>query len=340
MDFFDEAPDEIIAEIFINLDFHDIIAAGQVCKRWRSLWSDSSLCSFIFKHYFFPDILETQLISENNNSNVNNNFNFNYNDNIDINNFNFNFLSKLNLENNLSNGKKEDENKIDWREILCKKIKLAEKYEKEEELKWLIEYCTINNLKTTLQRMRNRYSTEESQTFFDSQCWFIAFDIQRFDIMKCVLNLHCSPHSIFDNYNINHHNNNNSDRMVEDNNDGNIIMNEIVEDYLTIRKKNFVNTKNKKGFSALLSSCYFGYKDVIEWLLDNGANIEDKEPRYLQTPLMISVQRCPLNIVELILSKGADIRAVDRHRFTVNSLAKEFARDVLVRNFDFEKITK
>ena len=40
---FDDLPEEIILQIFTNLEFYDNASASQVCKRWKLLCEDQSL---------------------------------------------------------------------------------------------------------------------------------------------------------------------------------------------------------------------------------------------------------------------------------------------------------
>jgi ankyrin repeat protein len=71
-----------------------------------------------------------------------------------------------------------------------------------------------------------------------------------------------------------------------------------------------INTKDKEGDTAILKACRnCNNTNVVAFLLENGAEINDKKYRDSidQTPLIIAAQAGCKDIVELLLQAGADI---------------------------------
>src|SRR3954463_7253474 len=72
-----------------------------------------------------------------------------------------------------------------------------------------------------------------------------------------------------------------------------------------------VNTKFRYGTTALFFACDHGHVDVVKVLLDKGADLTVKDSFYGFTPLMLSVspaqKRRPehTEIAKLLISKGA-----------------------------------
>ena len=60
-----------------------------------------------------------------------------------------------------------------------------------------------------------------------------------------------------------------------------------------------------------------GHLDIVQFLLDMGANIEvNLRPMKYQTPLVAAVNAGHLKIVQALLDKGANIEAVNDRRET------------------------
>lgn len=84
------------------------------------------------------------------------------------------------------------------------------------------------------------------------------------------------------------------------------------------------------GYNALHNALYTNNERIAKFLIERGADIERREPKFKQTPLMIAVQKSDVPIVEMLISKGADLFAIDGDRFSVLNLAVQFCRFPLV----------
>ncbi|MGP4715565.1 formyltransferase family protein [Psychrobacter sp. T6-6] len=75
-----------------------------------------------------------------------------------------------------------------------------------------------------------------------------------------------------------------------------------------------VNDRNSKGWSPIIVATYYGRKDLIEWLLEQGANINDRNYRGT-TVLMYAkdyaVKNNSPDFFNFLLTQGADISLKD-----------------------------
>lgn len=75
-----------------------------------------------------------------------------------------------------------------------------------------------------------------------------------------------------------------------------------------------VNDRNSKGWSPIIVAAYYGRKDLIEWLLEQGANINDRNYRGT-TVLMYAkdyaVKNNDSDFFNFLLTQGADISLKD-----------------------------
>ncbi len=85
-----------------------------------------------------------------------------------------------------------------------------------------------------------------------------------------------------------------------------------------------IEAKSDKGFTALTNASFNGYIQIIQILLDNGANIETKINRGL-TALMIASILGEKKVVQLLLDNGANIEAKDN--ITGNTALIEASRN-------------
>jgi len=89
------------------------------------------------------------------------------------------------------------------------------------------------------------------------------------------------------------------------------------------KRKRILNYKDpENGRTALHSACFHSNATVIQYLLENNANMESREKTYGQTPLLIAVQKATSrNIVELLVHARADVHAQDSHLMGIRVLS-------------------
>ncbi len=102
--------------------------------------------------------------------------------------------------------------------------------------------------------------------------------------------------------------------------------------YLVIKQKVNVNTKSF-GMTPLKAAVREGHKDVVKFLLENGAKIEDnsKWSRIIGVQesnlLIIACQKNYVEIVKLLLQHGADVHSVSVKGQTAFKIARDKGRD-------------
>lgn len=77
----------------------------------------------------------------------------------------------------------------------------------------------------------------------------------------------------------------------------------------------------KQGFSPLQCAATAGNVEVVRILLDGGADIEQKDPVYLSTPLQTAIFWDKPNVVQLLLDRGASIYYKNRFTFDAMGVA-------------------
>lgn len=108
-------------------------------------------------------------------------------------------------------------------------------------------------------------------------------------------------------------------------------------------KKNadLLEFKDGNGKTPLLCSLEAGYENVIEFLINKGANIRVRDGRN-RTPLHYAVENCSVRIVELLISNGASINEPDREgQVPLNSamkLGKKDLEGILIKHGAFLKV--
>jgi cyclase len=74
-----------------------------------------------------------------------------------------------------------------------------------------------------------------------------------------------------------------------------------------------VNAKNPGGQTVLFAAVSFGRLEIAEYLISNGANVNEKS-NFHMTPLDVACMRnAPLAIVRLLVEKGADVNFVSEY---------------------------
>lgn len=72
-----------------------------------------------------------------------------------------------------------------------------------------------------------------------------------------------------------------------------------------------INSPDHKGDSALVNSCANDNIAVIKFLLENGADVNYINSKFLRTPLLIAAKNASKEAIEVLLKQGADVLAID-----------------------------
>lgn len=93
---------------------------------------------------------------------------------------------------------------------------------------------------------------------------------------------------------------------------------------MLINKGADVNAKTNDGWTAVHFATHEVQTEFLEYLLNNGAKIDEKEAEHGSTALHIAAKNDYLDFVELLLNYGADIDSTDdRGRTALNIATKE-----------------
>ena len=90
-----------------------------------------------------------------------------------------------------------------------------------------------------------------------------------------------------------------------------------------------VNSKGIGGFTPLLIAAMEGHNEVVELLISKGADVDARQYGYGLSPLRFAAARGYKEIVELLISKGADVNAKRGDGITALDLAKGETADLL-----------
>lgn len=82
-----------------------------------------------------------------------------------------------------------------------------------------------------------------------------------------------------------------------------------------------VDARNTDGETSLMHACEEGKVQIVEALIEAGANVNAKDNKGL-TPLMLATWDGHTKVAEILLVAGADINAQNIHGDTASSLAK------------------
>lgn len=94
-----------------------------------------------------------------------------------------------------------------------------------------------------------------------------------------------------------------------------------------------LNAANKEGYTPLMLAAYYGHEDMAVYLVKNGAVIDGKS-KY-GTPIMAATVKNNENIVDLLLSHGADPNIQDTNgktallycsTFGINTIAEKLLK--------------
>jgi ankyrin repeat protein len=88
------------------------------------------------------------------------------------------------------------------------------------------------------------------------------------------------------------------------------------------KSPNQINTPNNNGYSPLVLACYYNNKDVVSFLLQNGADVDFNSS--FGTPLMAAVVKNHQDIVVQLLQKNATVNLSDESGTTALHYATMF----------------
>ncbi len=103
-----------------------------------------------------------------------------------------------------------------------------------------------------------------------------------------------------------------------------------------------INISGKQGRTLLIHCCAYGYYDLAQFAVDNGAdvNLQDKDGF---SPLHVAVKMGNCDLVELLLKKGASPNAKNRFgntpafdasgKWEILKLLLDYGCDVYCKNF-------
>jgi len=103
-----------------------------------------------------------------------------------------------------------------------------------------------------------------------------------------------------------------------------------LEDIKGIVAKNpdVLNAKNDNGFTPLILACYRGNNEVAKFIIDNSNTINTSSD--IGSPLMASVVKGNIVMVELLLQKGANPDITDSNGLTALIYATQFQNKVAI----------
>jgi ankyrin repeat protein len=91
---------------------------------------------------------------------------------------------------------------------------------------------------------------------------------------------------------------------------------------LLVQNEANVHSVDHEGVSVFDNAITYNHQEFVEWLVNNGTDVNNCQRKSNFTPLMAAVCYGRRAMVELFIKKGADINTMDTKGFT----PKEFAR--------------
>jgi len=85
---------------------------------------------------------------------------------------------------------------------------------------------------------------------------------------------------------------------------------------LLIARGATVQARNDRGFTALHAAVYRGHLAVVELLMANDFNVNDAENRFRATPLHLAAEDDRKDVAEFLVDKGADLEAKEGNGYT------------------------
>lgn len=82
-----------------------------------------------------------------------------------------------------------------------------------------------------------------------------------------------------------------------------------------------INIQDKNGLTPLIYAIEQDNKELANFLIENGADLNMAEKEYDRTPIFFSIENKNTNITEILISKGANVNAVDKNGVTPLNIA-------------------
>lgn len=111
----------------------------------------------------------------------------------------------------------------------------------------------------------------------------------------------------------------------------NLVRNNQLEELKSLIKqdKSIVNQKNKDGFTLLILASYRGNLEIVEFLLANGALVNDVSE--MGTALMAASVKNKISIAEKLIESGAEINLTNNSQTSPLHLAVQFNNVEMVK---------
>ena len=92
----------------------------------------------------------------------------------------------------------------------------------------------------------------------------------------------------------------------------------------------YINSVDEHGYTALMMAVARDHKKVVEWLLENGANIDIQQQQFGRTALTIAVEENNTEIAQLLIGKNANLNIKTKDGHTALMLAALYNRENIV----------
>uniref|UniRef100_A0A915MJ47 Uncharacterized protein n=1 Tax=Meloidogyne javanica TaxID=6303 RepID=A0A915MJ47_MELJA len=115
------------------------------------------------------------------------------------------------------------------------------------------------------------------------------------------------------------------------NNNNEIITNNSVNQKINKRRKSFLEQRTKNGYTPLHIAIYKGEKEAAITLLNSGADPNGVQPSGVPPPLHLAAMTGNAELIEILVSHGADLKAYDFVRYTALHCAAYFGHEMAVK---------
>ncbi|CAK5007095.1 unnamed protein product [Meloidogyne enterolobii] len=115
------------------------------------------------------------------------------------------------------------------------------------------------------------------------------------------------------------------------NNNNEITTNNSVNQKIIKRRKSFLEQRTKNGYTPLHIAIYKGEKEAAITLLASGADPNGVQPSGVPPPLHLAAMTGNAELIEILVSHGADLKAYDFVRYTALHCAAYFGHEMAVK---------